>query len=156
MKKKEEKQKIYPEYVKKYEGYNINVSKLQMIENICKKTYEPSMGINLDGYIRINLHFEVMSELYKDIEYLDVINRYKGIVTGHCGQLKNYLSKEEIDIIFDDTIDQMKENYDKTETLGSYIVRNFKNNLVEYVNENYDMNFSKLQDDDCKIKLLKK
>ena len=156
MRKKEERTSIYPEYAKKYNGYNINVNRLKMIENICVKTYNIEMGLNLDGYIRMNLYFEALSQLYKDIEYLDAINRYKGIVVGHSDDIKKYLSKEEIDIIFDDTIDQMKDNYDHTEAVGSYIVRNFKNNLVEYTNETYNTNFNKLDDNECKIKLLKK
>ncbi len=48
MSKKEGRIKIYPEYAKKYEGYNINISQLQHIEKVCEKTYEPDMGINLE------------------------------------------------------------------------------------------------------------
>ena len=61
MSKKEGRIKIYPEYAKKYEGYNINISQLQHIEKVCEKTYEPDMGINLECYIRMNLRFEVLS-----------------------------------------------------------------------------------------------
>ncbi len=156
MKKNTVNQKIYPEYIKKYEGYDINKHKLEMVEELCSKTYEPSMGLNFDMYVRMNLYFEVLSQLYKEAEYLDVINKYKSVVVIHCDEIKKYLSKEEIDIIFEDTLDKMKENYDKTEALGSYIVRNFKNNLVDYVNESYNTNFSKIKEDDYKIKLLKK
>ena len=152
MSKKEERIKIYPEYAKKYEGYNINVSQLQHIEKLCEKTYEPDMGINLEGYIRMNLRFEVLSQLYKEIEYLDEINRYKGIVTGHSSDLKKYISNDEIEIIFEDTIEEFKENYDKTESVGSYIVRNFRNNLVKYTNETYNTNYNELEENKILLK----
>lgn len=155
MKKIEEIPKIYHEYAQKYEKYNVNEEDLKKVEEVCIETYDPSIGLNLDMYIRINLYFEAISQLYNNIEMLGILDKYKSVVVNHSNNLKKFISKEEIDIIFEDTISQMKQNYDKTESVGSYIVRNFKNNLVEYVNKEYNKDFNKIEEK-SKIKLLKK
>ena len=153
--KKQEKTPIYLEYLKKYEQYGIKPNRLEYIENVARKRYNPDCGMDLDMFIRINLYLDIQSNLCDKIEQFPQINQYKAIVIKHSKRIVSYLSKEEIDIIFDDTLEEAKRNYNKTESLGSYIVRNYKNNLIDYVNDNYDENYKYLDVDNCKIKLLK-
>ena len=67
MKKVEEIPKLYHEYAQKYEKYNVNEEDLKRIEEVCIETYDPSIGLNLDMYIRINLYFEAISQLYNNM-----------------------------------------------------------------------------------------
>ena len=155
MRKVEKREKIYPEYLKKYSNFNLNVNRLQMIENLCNKEYDPSFGIERDLFIRINLNFEVQAQLIKYFDASD-LSRYRGLVTGHSKNIVSKLSDEEIDIIFEDTIDYVKENYNREEILGSFIMRNFKNNLIKYVNESYNQSNELLDDEAFKINLITK
>ena len=155
--KKKKVEEIYPEFVEKYKDFPVDSYKLKMIETECRKKYREKMKIHLEQYIRLNLHFEVQAQLYKNIEKLNNLHRYKGLVVRHSKDITKYLSEDEIDIIFDDTIDYIKDIYDGKEVLGSCIVRNFKNALIEYVNDYYNGNFEKVNEDKYKIKrVLKK
>ena len=146
----EKQAKIYLEYLKKFSEYNLNSEHLKELEELCLSSYKPEMGINLDTYIRVNLNMEISAILASKID----LTKYKNLVINHSKELIKDLSKEEIDIIFDDTLLSIKDNYDKTESIGSYMVRTFKNNLIDYVNNNYNKNYVKFEEN--KINLLKK
>ena len=156
MKKKKDVVEIYPEFIEKYKDYGLNEYKLKMTEIECRKKYKKRMKLHEEQYIRLNLLFEVQSQIYDKIEDLDIYHRYKGLVVGHSKDIIKDLSADEIDIIYEDTIEYMKENYDGKEALGGYIVRNFKNALIDYVNDNYNGHFEKLDDGKYKIKRITK
>ncbi|MBP3766557.1 MAG: hypothetical protein J6G98_05195 [Bacilli bacterium] len=134
---------VYKEYINKYKTYNLNENSLKKVEKLCEKTHDRTIGLNNEVYKRVNLYFETLSQLYKKIDELDVIYKYKALVLSHYNHLTNKLDKDEIDILFDDTIDYVKENYDGDEELGSYIVRLFRNNLIDYVNEKCHTEYTK-------------
>ena len=119
------------------------------------ETHDRTIGLNNEVYKRVNLYFETLSQLYKKVDELDVIYKYKALVLSHYNHLTSRLDKEEIDIIFDDTIDYVKNNYDGDEELGSYIVRLFRNNLIDYVNEKCHTEYTKPKHERI-IKTLKK
>lgn len=152
---KNENTPIYLEYAKKYEQYGISSKRLEYVENVAKKRYNSDCGMDFEMFIRIYLYFDIQSNLCDKIEQFPQVNQYKAIVIKHSQNIIKYISKDEIDIIFDDTLEEAKKNYSKTESLGSYIVRNYRNNLVKYVNQIVYTNYSELSEEDCKIKLLK-
>ena len=147
--------KLYEEYSKKYEKYNLDAKRLKSVEAICIKKYRKDMGISKDTYTKVNLYLESLNQLYNKIDELPELNQYKAIVLAHSNEIIKYLDNSEIEIIFDDTIDETKANYDTKETLGSYIVRNFKNNLVCYVNEKYNKNFDLINKENAFYKVKK-
>ena len=146
----EKQAKIYLEYLKKFSEYNLDPKYLEKIEDLCIDSYKPEMGINLDAYIRINLKMEILSKIKDKVD----LSKYKYLVINHSKELVKNLSKEELDIIYDDTVLSMNDNYDKTESVGSYLVRTFKNNLIDYVNSNYNETF--IKNEEFKIKMLNK
>lgn len=146
---------IYKDYMTKYKTYELNENSLKRIEELCEKTHDKTIGLNKDIYKRVFIYFDVLRQLYKRIDELDVIYKYKTLVLSHYNHLTSRLDKEEIDIIFDDTIDYVKNNYDGDEELGSYIVRLFRNNLIDYVNEKCHTEYTKPKHERI-IKTLKK
>ena len=152
---KKEKNLIYLEYAEKYKKYGINPNRLEYVENVAKKRYNPDCGLNLDMFIRTNLYFDVLSNMTDNLKHLPQILQYKALVLKHNKYLCDYLTQDEMDIIFEDTLDDVRKFYDRKESLGSYIIRNYKNNIIDYINDNYDKNYKYIQPEDCQIKLLR-
>lgn len=150
-----EQQQLYLEYAEKYKDYGINPKRLEYVENVAKKRYNPDCGLNLEMFIRTSLYFDVQSYLYDKIDEFPQANQYKTIVTKHLQSLPISITQEELDIIFEDTLDQVRKFYERSESLGSYIIRNYENNIIDYINDNYDKNYKYIQPEDCKIKLLR-